>query len=241
MRRGAAAAANPSTSEPLAPLDLIQIEEPGTNRDTIEDKGLAIGIEPTKTGIRAAISVGGNLEVLRSSDGGLELVPLSHDMKADMRNLLRDIAMRTGRLVTGVALVFWPSDDLAWKGEKFLAVEGNGAEVLAMVEGQLAISLAGGLEARGPGHWLFVEHTGHYFQLTRLETEDRLYFDCHAVADPDDVIGTANRMGKVDGVIAPGVAEGPVIAAALGVPLLEGFDDPSLAVRGAAILAEALA
>jgi hypothetical protein len=75
MRRGAAAAANPSTSEPLPGLVLLQIEEPAERPDEPDDAGLAIGLELTRTGLRVAASAGGNAELVRGADGALEFLP----------------------------------------------------------------------------------------------------------------------------------------------------------------------
>jgi hypothetical protein len=72
MKRGAAAAANLSTSDVLT---LIQIEEPAEHSAEPDDCGLAIGLELTGAGLRIAASVGGNVELVRGADGGLDFLP----------------------------------------------------------------------------------------------------------------------------------------------------------------------
>jgi len=56
-------------------MELLQIEEPGQRGDELEDAGLAIGLELTGTGLRLAASVGGNVEVIRNAEGGLDFLP----------------------------------------------------------------------------------------------------------------------------------------------------------------------
>jgi hypothetical protein len=48
---------------------LIQIEEPSPTRDPFEDQGLAVGIELAPGGLRLAIAVGGNVEIVAGADG----------------------------------------------------------------------------------------------------------------------------------------------------------------------------
>jgi molecular chaperone DnaK (HSP70) len=49
---------------------LIQIEEPSRTRDPLEDEGIAVGLELGPTGLRLAIAVGGNVEIVPGADGG---------------------------------------------------------------------------------------------------------------------------------------------------------------------------
>ena len=56
-------------------MELLQIEEPGKRGDSLEDAGLALGLELTSSGLRLAASVGGNAELIRSAEGGVELLP----------------------------------------------------------------------------------------------------------------------------------------------------------------------
>ncbi len=49
---------------------LLQIEEPGSSREEIEDPGLAIGLDLGADALAVAIAIGGNVEVLRGGPGG---------------------------------------------------------------------------------------------------------------------------------------------------------------------------
>jgi hypothetical protein len=56
-------------------MELVQIEEPGERSGELADAGLAIGLELTGSGLRLAASVGGNVEVIRNAEGGLDFLP----------------------------------------------------------------------------------------------------------------------------------------------------------------------
>jgi hypothetical protein len=56
-------------------MELVQIEEPGERSGELADAGLAIGLELTGSGLRLAASVGGNVEVIRNTEGGLDFLP----------------------------------------------------------------------------------------------------------------------------------------------------------------------
>ncbi|GGF32091.1 hypothetical protein GCM10011611_42770 [Aliidongia dinghuensis] len=49
---------------------LIQIEEPSRSRDPLEDRGIALGLELGPSGLRLAIAVGGNVEIVPGPAGG---------------------------------------------------------------------------------------------------------------------------------------------------------------------------
>ena len=60
-------------SGPIGPVSmttLIQIEEPNRNTDPLEDQGIAVGLELGPTGLRLAIAVGGNVEIVAGAGGG---------------------------------------------------------------------------------------------------------------------------------------------------------------------------
>src|SRR5258708_23431607 len=68
MKRVAAAAANPSTSDVM----LFQIEEPdGSPVDAPDGPGAAVGIDLVAAHAAVAVAVGGNAEALDSRDGSL--------------------------------------------------------------------------------------------------------------------------------------------------------------------------
>jgi molecular chaperone HscA len=48
---------------------LIQIEEPRRERDPLEDRGIALGLELAAAGLRLAIAVGGNVEIVTGAAG----------------------------------------------------------------------------------------------------------------------------------------------------------------------------
>jgi hypothetical protein len=56
-------------------MELMQIEEPGERNGELADTGLAIGLELTDSGLRLAASVGGNVELIRNAEGGLDFLP----------------------------------------------------------------------------------------------------------------------------------------------------------------------
>ncbi|MGB8841704.1 MAG: hypothetical protein WCC64_11600 [Aliidongia sp.] len=56
-------------------MELVQIEEPGERSGELADAGLAIGLELTGSGLRLAASVGGNVELIRNAEGGLDFLP----------------------------------------------------------------------------------------------------------------------------------------------------------------------
>lgn len=49
---------------------LIQIEEPSRTADPLEDQGIALGLELGPVGLRLAIAVGGNVEIVPGETGG---------------------------------------------------------------------------------------------------------------------------------------------------------------------------
>lgn len=49
---------------------LIQIEEPARTVDPLEDQGIAVGLELGSAGLRLAIAVGGNVEIVPGPSGG---------------------------------------------------------------------------------------------------------------------------------------------------------------------------
>ena len=49
---------------------LIQIEEPSRGTDPLEDQGIAVGLELGAAGLRLAIAVGGNVEIVAGETGG---------------------------------------------------------------------------------------------------------------------------------------------------------------------------
>lgn len=49
---------------------LIQIEEPSRTADPLEDQGIAVGLELGPAGLRLAIAVGGNVELVPGDAGG---------------------------------------------------------------------------------------------------------------------------------------------------------------------------
>ncbi|MEI9986873.1 MAG: hypothetical protein WDN69_29165 [Aliidongia sp.] len=56
-------------------MELLQIEEPGARGDALDDAGLALGLELTGTALRLAASVGGNAELIRNAEGGIDFLP----------------------------------------------------------------------------------------------------------------------------------------------------------------------
>ena len=75
-------------SGPIGPVSmttLIQIEEPNRNTDPLEDQGIAVGLELGPTGLRLAIAVGGNVEIVAGAAGGDFLVGIvGYDADGDL-------------------------------------------------------------------------------------------------------------------------------------------------------------
>jgi len=53
----------------MAMTNLIQIEEPSRSVDPLEDQGIALGLELGPAGLRLAIAVGGNVEIVPGETG----------------------------------------------------------------------------------------------------------------------------------------------------------------------------
>ena len=75
-------------SGPIGPVSmttLIQIEEPNRNTDPLEDQGIAVGLELGPSGLRLAIAVGGNVEIVAGAGGGDFLVGIvGYDADGDL-------------------------------------------------------------------------------------------------------------------------------------------------------------
>jgi len=59
---------------------LIQIEEPSRSADPLEDQGIAVGLELGPHGLRLAIAVGGNVELVPGEAGG----SVGYDAEGDL-------------------------------------------------------------------------------------------------------------------------------------------------------------
>jgi hypothetical protein len=67
-------------------MTLIQIEEPSRTVDPLEDQGIALGLELGAAGLRLAIAVGGNVEIVPGPSGGPDFVPgaVGYDAEGDL-------------------------------------------------------------------------------------------------------------------------------------------------------------
>jgi hypothetical protein len=64
---------------------LIQIEEPSRTVDPLEDQGIAVGLELGPAGLRLAIAVGGNVEIVPGETGGDFLAgSVGYDAEGDL-------------------------------------------------------------------------------------------------------------------------------------------------------------
>jgi hypothetical protein len=82
---------------------LIQIEEPSRTRDPLEDDGIAVGLELGTAGLRLAIAVGGNVEIVAGADGG-DFVPglVGYDADGD---LIAGAGLDESRVDSGVLAI----------------------------------------------------------------------------------------------------------------------------------------
>jgi hypothetical protein len=226
----------------------------GGNVEVIRNAAGGLDFLPAVAGYDAAgMLVAGQDGLADPSGIGLEALtaPEAPDARgaavADRVGLLiaragRELIRLTGRMIGGAVVVVPLESTATLRLALMQAVEAGGIPVLRLIESSVALAWGGGLEARGDGVWLHLAPVPSGLALARLETVDgAVRLVGGAVArHVDEVAGLIAAEGRVSGLIAPGIEAVSAIAAAAGVPLLDGFDGAERAVTGAARLAEAL-
>ncbi len=162
------------------------------------------------------------------------------DRVAALVDTSRRRLMMLTRRPAGPAIVLVPLDaDASWRMALMQAVEAGGIEVLRLVEESVALAIGGGLGRQGDGSYLHVKRLPHGVALARLDcTQGAIRLSGGALAaDAAGLAALIESEGPVAGIIAPALGD---FAMPQDVPLLAGFDGETLALIGAALLAEAL-
>jgi hypothetical protein len=236
--------ANHSTSEATPPRELLQIEEPGAHHDALDLAGVDLALDITDTGIFAAVSVGGNVELIRGEGGSLALIPSNPSSgTADLiLAAARAATLRLNRFVEGIALVIPDDADKAQCLALTEAIDETGLGFTFLIERSVARAIGGGVARHGSGTYLVLRVAGPWVYTHRVEVWDgvaRHFVTGRVALDNAPALLKAETNSEIAGLIAPSNdALGEAVAASLGLKLLRGFDAPELAVLGAALLAE---
>lgn len=236
--------ANHSTSDATPPRELLQIEEPGTGNDALELSGIDLALEITENGVFAAVSVGGNVELIRGEGGSLALIPSdSASAPADLiLAAARAATLRLNRFVESIALVIPDDADKARCLALMEAIDETGLGFTFLVERSVARAIGGGVARHGAGTYLVLRVSGAWVYTHRVEVWDgiaRHFVTGRVALENAPALLKAETNSEIAGLIAPSNDElGEEVAASLGLKLLRGFDAPEFAVLGAALLAE---
>jgi hypothetical protein len=150
---------------------------------------------------------------------------------------------RLGRPIGGVVAIV-PVDAVA--GERLAlmqAVEAGGMPVRRLIETPLALAWGLRLADRGDGAYLAVSRVAAGLALARVEIEHGVpRLTGGAVArDLAELRALCAQEHRITAILTSGSPEALALAGAVGLPSLGGGDDALVAVRGAALCAEALA
>jgi hypothetical protein len=150
---------------------------------------------------------------------------------------------RLGRPIGGVVAIV-PVDAVAPERLALMqAVEAGGMPVLRLIETPLALAWGLGLADGGDGAYLSVSRVAAGLALVRVEIEQGApRLTGGAVArDLDELQALCAQEQGVKAILASGSPEAVVLSVAAKLPLLGDGDGAVVAVKGAALCAEALA